>query len=529
MIFTRKQIGLILEDNLLILCEVVSDLQRFQEIRALNIVPIPEPVLQKGKIQDKKALQKILRDALDSAKPFPIRSREITFEVPEAFTFHHSLILPMNLTEEQMKEAMIFEAEKFLPFELSQVSWDIKTFPHEEKNRLVLFTAVPLEIIQEYYDVFTACGLLPLGFSLRAEDLITSLAKKTSKPTVLFDLQRKYTSVIFFRGKHLLSLDQLPIGEDDFQKVLQDSNESSFVDLQLNSLSLMKRFEQELKNLLSVYERLEPKVPYESIFLGNSLFQKIFEEYFLVHRDPRLGPLQTHPKHLLNLQTKDHNRLFYFSQYRGKSFFEKLIPGALGVSLAHFGTKEKDERPMNFLPPAVRSIALWKETSLWFYACASIILIFSIVWLMAFGFSWGSTVAQLRVAKSNLIAVDRQLSVKKSYGIEEKIRQANEELKVLNNLKQSKNPYADIIEAILKAVPQEVHFVALLYGMHQDKSLFELKGQSKMREVVIETHRVLKQLSFIKTVLFPPANLDKRDPLDFSILFNLKDEIQPSS
>lgn len=629
-IFNKKRLGISIQDNKLVVCETVSDGPNKREINSLNIIKIPKDVILNGRINDKKALKKLFLKAFRTAKPYAISANSMVFEVPEEFTFQHTMILPASLSEEQVREASVFQAEKLLPFDLEQVSWDIKIIPQQDENQLVLFTAVPLDMVQEYYDVFMSCGLMPLGFSIRAENLLVAIARKSSKPTVLMDLQNKYINVLFFKGENLMALEQINIGEDDLKKAIQQKfellpknlkaqiKELPAVDISLATLALLQKIKKELTGLMASFVKLErahssaesassgkevsgvnpasgagsqvlkekkdakqqasksadsyfqakqddkkkswfrtllgkfkktrekkgvakkvekvvspvkevaPEVEaklekFNFFFTGEVLFHEVFREFFYKHGLKHLSQLNTGLKKLLNIKTRDQNRLSRMTRGKRRSALKRFIPSVIGASLANYSTKDKALKPINLLPPMVRSIALWKETSYWLYAAATFMLVVSVSWLMVFGFMWGNTTAQLKVANTNYILVERKLEAKKSKAFEAKIKAANEELKVLNGLRASKQPYYDIIKIINDSVPEEVQFSSLKYGHHQDKSLFEWKAKVSDRENVIKTHQIIKDLPFISKIIFPPSNLDSSNQIEFSILFNLKE------
>ncbi|MDZ4217215.1 MAG: hypothetical protein U1C97_02755, partial [Candidatus Gracilibacteria bacterium] len=486
---------------------------------------------------------------------------------------------------------------------------------------MILFTAVPFEFIQEYYDVFMSCGLMPLGFSIRAEDLIQALGKSSAQPTVIMDLQNKYTSVLLFRNKTLISLEQINIGEDSLINAIADKfslpkrhrkkelQSLSGVDIGMASIELMKKLKEEFLGIMKNFEKLnqsmceqeksteedesvpkpEPElkpekeqkkqnilssitswweknkeqtplsiqlsgksidkkiqsetmkkkssqdlppqdsIPFEFIFTGYGMFHSLFQEAFGINFHPKLSPLKTNLKHIINLKKCDQNRIAYWSQNYHNDTLTKLLPSVIGASLTDNAIRQQGEKPINLLPPMVRSIALWKETSVWFYASSLIILLMSVGWLMAFGFTWGQSSAELKISRTNFIMIERQYKTKNEQNLDVKIQEANQELQVIRTLQASKNPYSDIIQTIQESIPAQTTFNSLQYGLNQDKTLFEWNATAEKREDVIATYEVIKGLPFIEKVFFPPSNLDPKNLIQFSILFKIKDKIKLNS
>lgn len=637
--FSTKRIGLTIQDNILLICEIITDDERDTEIRALNTVPIPPEIYQQGRILNAEKMRATIREGMKNAKPKSMKAGEIVFEIPEEHTFHHVFELPKSIPVDKAAEAVIFEAEKVLPFSIDQVSWDSKVIDYCEKSNLVLFSAAPLDLVQDYYNFFLSCGLQPLGFSIRVEDIISGLLKDNNRTAVIIDLQNEYTNAMFCIGKKIIDLQQISVGENELRKAIQEHyeiepekmeqqlNRLSLVDINLATIKHMHRFKEQLDVHLQEFlakeklfnrfhkpskvfdeiseekkselaegiaktqekeaeekqkeleasfeaayeasaeesskkERLQRKKEkdkqeknYSFIYTGNSIFNYALREFFKDNRDPHLNELEGNLKKMLNIKTKDYSVLHIFrfdelgqldekkkngkngknekkkeskeSEEKTHSLFEKtiiqkLIPSAIGASLCNYSDDNPAKRPLNLLPKLVRAIALWKKTSAWFYLMATVMLIFSVVWLMAFGFQWGNTFAQLRNAQRNLILIERQFDTKKPLTLEEKIQNANTELQKISQLTAEELVYADIIKAIRLSLPITIQMNTLQYGLLADKSAFELRGEAPNRDEVIKAYNAIKSLPFIARVVFPASNFNERDSVDFSIQFMLK-------
>jgi len=154
---------------------------------------------------------------------------------------------------------------------------------------------------------------------------------------------------------------------------------------------------------------------------------------------------------------------------------------------------------------------------------ATSLLIFSVTWLMAFGFSWGNTFAQLRNAQQNVILIQRQFQTKKPLTREEQINAANQELVKLRSLRTSVLNYTDIINDVRAVLPDDIIIRSLQYGLGEDKTLFELSGYAPDRESVISTYDYISYLPFVEKVYFPASNFDERlYQVTFSLTFKVQ-------
>jgi len=652
-IFSTKRIGMTIQDGILLVCEISADNDgENTEIRSLNTVAIPNDIYQQGRILNAEKMRATIRETMKNAKPKTMRASEMIFEIPEEHTFHHIFELPKSIPLEKAPEAVLFEAEKVLPFSIDQVSWDSKVLEYSNDTNLVLFSAAPLDLVQDYYNFFLSCNLQPLGFSIRVETAVKSLVKDKPVPSVIVDLQSEYTTLIFCIGNQIIDLQQISIGEKELKKAIQDHYEIeekdlethmsrlSLVDINLATIKHMHRFKEQLdvhlmefldreklfnkhhfkrlkleekkaeksadssredngekeknegeesgkktqeeleaefeeayesaleetkKRTKSKKKKEQEEKKYNFIFTGNSVFNYALREFFRQNTDPHLDKLEGNLRKLLNIKTKDYNvlHIFHFDDLgqfeekngngKGKkqgsksgvkkgiknkepekrshilfekTIVQKLIPSAIGSALSDYSEDNKLKRPINLLPYRVRAIALWKKTSGWFYVMATVMLLFSVVWLMAFGFQWGNTLAQLQIAERNLILIERQFDTKKPATLEEKITMANTELKKITQLTANELVYADIIRAIRLALPVTIQIQTIQYGLLSNKSLFELRGEAPNREEVIKVYDALRVLPFIDRVVFPASNFNLRDSVDFSIQFLLKHNIQ---
>jgi len=268
-LFSNTKLGITIQDNVLVCCEVtIARYRETTKVRALNAVELPPHLTKEGHITDRAKLKKILNTTLEKAYPTAIKSREVVFQVPEEFAFHHLFEFPTNIPSNQLNEAVILEAEKVLPFSIEQVSWDSRLLGTLDDKQLVLFSASQRAIVQDYYDFFLECGIQPLGFSIRIENLLQTLGSGKPEPTLILDLQKNTTNALFCVGKKLLGAQQISIGENQFKKNIKEHYglsgakfdeemlKLSTVDISLANVHLMKLFEQELEATINIFENI---------------------------------------------------------------------------------------------------------------------------------------------------------------------------------------------------------------------------------------------------------------------------------
>lgn len=545
-LFSKHRAGISIQEGIIVVSEMIMPSHQPKKIEKISAMKMTGHPVENGRLIDKPLLQQNIRQAFQKASPNPIRSKEIVFEIPDEITFQKIVSLPLGLEEKDLEESIIAQVEKILPYPRDQISWDYSILKTEAGKQKVLFTAAPLEVIREYYDAFIQMGLTPMGFSIRAENIQRSLLRNESGKTMVVDMQKKSSSLLEFEGTALVRQHQLNLGEDHFKKAISShfniSKEDlikqlpkiAAVDVNLATLALMKELETAVRGMIP--NQLKRKTT-SLIIIANSIYAYPLKLYWKEQKDgwkrietnlKEIIVIPIESKSLLeifNLKKKSSSSNTELSSHRvqyEKGVIRRLLPSALGSSVADFTHPENGKLITNLLPPMVRSMAVWKETNPWFALTATILLLFSVGWLMTFGFVWGSTTAQLRVSKENLIMLQRQFEIKKPMSREERIEEANKELKILAAFQKNPHPKAEVLQTIQQLLPQETKLISLQFGLLMNKSLFELKGTAVSREKVIETYTQLKTVPFIQEVFFPASNLDAKKDISFTIRFLIK-------
>jgi len=605
--FSNNIISLAIYDNLLLIGGYeIGKSEKDMRISAVSAANLDRDIYDQGIILDPEELKTILIDSLKEARPDRIEAQKVVFEIPEELTFHHTFLLNKNIPENQLDDAILLAIEKVLPYEINEVSWDTKVIPYSNTENLILFSAAPLDKVNSYYEFFLQCGLEPIEFSIRPDNLLRTIGEKHHPPTIILDLHEEFTSVLLVSGKRLLGLQQIDIGEKALKKSLKDHFEIdpkeldetlrklTLLEMKIATSGIVEKFQEDLNVIMEKYEKileetgeLEDKngkkteiktsktslqtkhlrksfktkniahhiekksnrshlSQYDFLFTGNPRYFKILRSG--LGRGSKLGKLTANIHEICNPKAVRLLDLFHFkapkrkrlrknsfgftkknpSKKKGLTFNSKILPiiqriapSIAGGAITFHQNLPAHRKPLNLLPQTVRKLSVLKETTGWFYILATIFLILSVSWLMAFGFSWGNTSAQLRISQQNLTYVERSFSNNVPLALGDKIIRANDELRELLSLK-SNHIYANVFAAIQNVLPEEVSLQSLQYGLLPDNRTFEIKARAENRIIMLESYKAVKDLPFIQSITFPPSNYDKKEDDTFIIQFRLK-------
>jgi len=193
------------------------------ELACFGETMIQPGIVDKGEINDKKTLVKIIKQALLQVQGEKLKTRHVIASLPEEKAFLQVIKLPL-MADEEAKKAVYFEAENYIPLAIKDVYLDsqiILRLP-EQKQLYVLIAALPKKIVDPYIDVLKGAGLKPLSLEIESQAICWALIKnnKSLKPVLLIDLGATRTSFIIFSGSSLRFTAFCPISSQQFTAAL---------------------------------------------------------------------------------------------------------------------------------------------------------------------------------------------------------------------------------------------------------------------------------------------------------------------
>lgn len=131
------------------------------------------------------AIRKLMKD-------IKVTTNKVVVGLPESVVFTRVVQLPM-MSDQELKTAMRWEAEQFIPIPLKDVKYDYEVMRRptkemkEKKEKMnVFFVAVPNTTIDRYLKIMKAASLEPLAFETELIALVRSLSpQKAACPTTL--------------------------------------------------------------------------------------------------------------------------------------------------------------------------------------------------------------------------------------------------------------------------------------------------------------------------------------------------------
>lgn len=197
---------------------------KFLNLASFGEEEIKPGIIKEGEIKDEEKLAEIIKSAIKKVKGEKIKTKYVIASLPEEKAFLQVIQMP-RLSEEDLKSAIIYEAENYIPLPIEEVYLDFQIVP-PVYNHLdhfdVLIAALPKKIINSYCSCLKLAGLQPLAFEIESQAIARALIKdeKTTQPVLLIDLGATRTSFIIFSGYSLRFTSSIPISGQIFTQII---------------------------------------------------------------------------------------------------------------------------------------------------------------------------------------------------------------------------------------------------------------------------------------------------------------------
>ncbi|MEA3452764.1 MAG: type IV pilus assembly protein PilM [Patescibacteria group bacterium] len=159
-------------------------------IGAMNEISLPAGVIEHGEIKNEKKLAEAIQRLVD--KTPGLDTKHVVVSLPEEKTFVSLIEMP-KMSDEEIKGAVCFEAENYIPFSVEKVYLDsqiIKRSDNSLNHVEVLLAALSKKTVDSYVSAIYRAGLIPTSMETESQATVRALIKgqKTKKPIFIIDI-----------------------------------------------------------------------------------------------------------------------------------------------------------------------------------------------------------------------------------------------------------------------------------------------------------------------------------------------------
>ena len=161
MVFKKKDllVGLDIGSKALKVAEVLET-KKGPTLSKFGILDLANGAIEEGVIKDADAVAKAIRELFNL---YNIKESNVAISIG-GYSVIVKKIYVSNMSEEQLQESIQFEAEQYIPFDISDVNLDFQVLGENENNpnqMTVLLVAAKKEMINDYVNLAQLAGLNP--------------------------------------------------------------------------------------------------------------------------------------------------------------------------------------------------------------------------------------------------------------------------------------------------------------------------------------------------------------------------------
>jgi type IV pilus assembly protein PilM len=242
----------------------------FLDVFSFGEISLPAGIIKEGEIRDDKILSEKIKELIKKTKPHRLFSKYVIVSLPEEKAFIQVIQMP-KLKEEDLKTAIIYEAENYIPFSIEDVYIDFQTikpvvggFDHID----VLIAAIPRKTVDVYLNAISNADLIPLVFEIESMSIVRSLVKNEISPfpQLLIDFGAAKTSLIIHSGYSIRFTTSIPVSSNKFTDVISRAMQISFEEAEKmkieSGLKKKEIFEALIPPLTDLVEQIKKYLDY---------------------------------------------------------------------------------------------------------------------------------------------------------------------------------------------------------------------------------------------------------------------------
>jgi len=180
------------------------------------------PRLDWYKTGGKKAMEEVAKVLKSLLKELKVNDRQVVASLPENEVVSRLVSLP-PLKENEIGDALKFEAETFVPYPLDQVLIDYEVMETDDAGRLTVFAiAARNDLIAAYIKLFKMAGLEMAAIespAVSARRLINQMGV-SAESVMIFDIGEKFSDIISFNKGNIFFARSLPIGGESITRAI---------------------------------------------------------------------------------------------------------------------------------------------------------------------------------------------------------------------------------------------------------------------------------------------------------------------
>ena len=215
MLFGKKDslVGLDIGSRSVKVAEVVET-KNGLKLKHFGIADIPPGTIEDGTISDPDTAAETIRQLFKSNK---IKEKNVAVSIG-GYPVIVKKINIQSMPEEKLQESIHFEAEQYIPFDISDVNLDFQILGENENNphqMSVFLVAAKKELVNDYINVVNLAGLNPCIIDVEAfalQNIFEANCDTSNENVALIDIGASKTSLNILKGTSSVFMRDVALG-----------------------------------------------------------------------------------------------------------------------------------------------------------------------------------------------------------------------------------------------------------------------------------------------------------------------------
>jgi len=196
-----------------------------RNLRRIGRALLPPGVIVDGSIKDHDTVENTLRSLISNCQP---KVKRVSTSISGYSVIVKRIRVPY-VTEKEIEENLLIEAEKYVPFEIDDVYIDfsiLKTADKEGEGTDIFLVAAKKEIVDAYAGLLEAIGLTPAVIDVDAFTLVNAFEMAfgdVSEPAVLIDIGAAKTNLNVIQNGMPIFARDMAIGGEQLTEAIQEA------------------------------------------------------------------------------------------------------------------------------------------------------------------------------------------------------------------------------------------------------------------------------------------------------------------
>ena len=208
----------------------ITETKRGLSLTHFGIVDIAHGAIEEGNINDPETVAESIKQLF---KSYNIKESNVAVSIG-GYSVIVKKISVQTMDEEKLQETIHFEAEQYIPFDISDVNLDFQILGESESNpgqMNVFLVAAKKEMVNDYINLVNLAGLNPCIVDVEAFALQNTFEANydmQSENTALIDIGASKTSLNILKGNSSLFMRDVSLGCGQINQKIMSLIECSF-------------------------------------------------------------------------------------------------------------------------------------------------------------------------------------------------------------------------------------------------------------------------------------------------------------